>query len=166
MALPKLRSHFKPHKRVTEDGLIELPHGELVRPPSMTKQEFVREADINNILKQYSVTGMLNHVSANAAMGAYQDLPDSFDFQESMHTVKAAETAFMTLPAKLRARFDNEPSLFLEFASDPKNLDEMRTLGLAKPAPPPRPQDTEPSKEPTKDQPKAKGGGGGGVGEP
>jgi len=150
MTSPKMRSHYKPHKRVTEDGYIMLAHGELVRPPSMTKQEFLKESDINNILKQYSVSGMLTHVSAKAAMGAYQDLPDAIDFQESLHQVEAARAAFMTLPAKLRARFDNEPAEFLAFASDPANLEEMRTLGLAKPLPlqdPPEPQKQPPDEE-------------------
>lgn len=152
MAIPKLRSHFKPHKRVTEDGIIELAHGELVRPPSMTKQEFVRECDINNILKQYSVSGMLNHINSKASQGTYADLPDAVDFQDSLHQVEAARAAFMTLPSKLRARFDNEPAQFLAFVGDPANLDEMRKLGLAKPAPeePPAPSSPTPPSEPAK----------------
>lgn len=130
-------AHYRPHKRVTFDGKWTNPHtGEIVALPSMTKQEFKRECDINNIIKQFSTTGMLNHVSANAKLGAYLHLPDSYDFQESLETVAQAEKAFMTLPSKLRERFDNEPSKFLAFAGDPKNLDEMRTLGLANPAPP------------------------------
>jgi len=138
MAIPKLRSHFKPHKRVTEDGtILNRATGEYERPPSMTKQEFLKETDINNILKQYSVTGMLNHVSANAAQGRYEDLPDPTDFQESLHQVKEAETAFMSLPSKLRARFDNEPVNFLAFLEDPSNEQEARALGLLKALPEP-----------------------------
>lgn len=165
MATIKKRSHYRPHERIQEDGaIINFHTGQVVYPPSMTKQEFIKECDINNILKQYSVTGMLKHVSANAASGTYSDLPDAFDFQESLHQVEAARTAFMTLPAKLRARFDNEPAQFLAFCADPQNLDELRTLGLANPAPPPtRPPEEKPSQEATKPPPKAKGGDGEGM---
>lgn len=138
----KVMGFHRPHARVQEDGAV-FNHvtGELSYPPSMAKQEFAAECDINNILKHFSTTGMLNHVSARAAQGVYQDLPDAVDFQESLHLVRAAETAFMTLPSKLRDRFNNEPAEFLAFCSDPANLPEMRELGLTQPLPPqPAPQ--------------------------
>ena len=40
----------------------------------------------------------------------------------------------MTMPADVRARFNNDPALFVDFCSDEANLDEMRKLGLAVPA--------------------------------
>lgn len=141
MAKPTINGHYRPHKRMQERGEI-LNHvtGELFQPPSLTKQEFQRECDINNIIKHFGTTGMFNHVNARAAQGAYQDLPDAVDFQESLHTIKAAEDAFMTLPAKVRDRFGQDPAEFLAFMADPANLEEIRKLGLAKPleqAPPP-----------------------------
>lgn len=135
------RSHFRPHKRVQYTGeVVDLKTGELVKLPSMTKQEFKKECDINNIIKHFSVTGMFNHVNSRANQGAYQDLPDSVDFQESLNTIKAAETAFMSLPAKVRDRFGQDPGEFLAFMSDPANLEEIQKLGLTVPrpeAPPP-----------------------------
>lgn len=108
--------------------------------PSMTKQEFQAECDINNVIKAFSQTGMFKHVSTRAAEGAYTDLPEAFDFQESLHEVQRAREAFMTLPAKIRSRFGNDPAEFLSFTHDPNNLEELRTLGLANPPPlPPRP---------------------------
>ncbi|QCQ84588.1 internal scaffolding protein [Blackfly microvirus SF02] len=128
----KLHSFYRPHPRLQEQGeLVNPVSGEVTYPPSMTKQEFQAECDINNILKHFSVTGMLRHVSAKAASGAYQNLPDGQDFQDSLHTVQRATEAFMTLPSKLRARFDNEPSQFLSFVTNPANADELRKLGLA-----------------------------------
>lgn len=141
MSKPKKYSHYRPHERVLELGqVLDRRTGELIIPPSMAKQEFKRECDINTIVKHFSTHGMLNHVNAKAAQGAYQDLPDSMDFQESLHTIKAAETAFMTLPAKVRERFGQDPANFLAFMADPENLDEIRRLGLAQApqaAPPP-----------------------------
>lgn len=133
-------SHYRPHKRVREHGLVLTAAGEFVSPPSMTKQEFQAECDINNIIKHFSVTGMFNHVNTRASQGAYEDLPDQVDFQESLNTIKAAEAAFMSLPAKVRDRFGQDPGEFLAFLGDPANLEEARKLGLAaalKEAPPP-----------------------------
>ncbi|UDN67771.1 internal scaffolding protein [robinz microvirus RP_112] len=133
-------SFYRPHPRVTEDNLYTDPvTGELTLMPSMTKQEFQFECDINNVIKSFSQTGMFKHVSANASLGAYQDLPDGTDFQEALHEVQRAREAFMTLPSKLRSRFGNDPAEFLAFTHDPSNLDELRSLGLANPAPLPSP---------------------------
>lgn len=123
---------YRPHKRVPYTGtLVNNATGEVYTPPARTKQQFVAECDINNILKQYKATGQLRHVSAKASAGAYADLPDSVDFQESMNTVLRAETAFATLPARLRNRFKNDPNEFLEFVADPANQKELIELGLA-----------------------------------
>lgn len=143
---------YRPHARVQEKGELINPHtGDITTPPSLTKQEFKREADINNILKQYSKTGMLTHLNVRAREGMYADLPDAVDFQESLHLVRQAETTFMTLPAKLRDRFGNDPAEFLAFCSDPRNLDEMRELGLA--IKPPLPDATKSDKGPPAPEP-------------
>lgn len=135
MAKP-LNSFYRPHKRVTFDNLYLDPvTGELVQCPSMTKQEFKFECDINNVIKSFTQTGMFKHVSARAAAGTYQDLPDGIDFQESLHQVEAARSAFMTLPSKIRSRFGNDPAEFLSFAHDPANRAEMSALGLLNPPP-------------------------------
>lgn len=142
MAKPIVRDHYRPHARLQHFGtVVNNITGEITQPPSRTKQEFARECDINNIIKHFSVTGMLNHVNAQAAQGRYLDLPDALDFQQSMDIIKQAEAAFMSMPAKLRDRFGNDPMRFLEFTNDPENLDEMRKLGLATPLPPSRESD-------------------------
>lgn len=128
------RTFFRPHPRVQEKGLL---NGKAL--PSMTKQEFLQETDINNILKQYSQSGMIKHMRANAEAGGYQDLPDPQDFQDSLHQVEAARASFMSLPSRVRARFENDPVQFLEFVADPANAKELVDLGLAiaRPADPP-----------------------------
>jgi len=63
----------------------------------------------------------------------------------------------MTLPAKVRDRFGQDPAEFLAFLSNPENADEARRLGILKPqeaAPPPvKVEVTNP--EPKDPQPKA-----------
>jgi hypothetical protein len=66
------------------------------------------------------------------------------DLMGTMAMLSDAETAFMSLPAQVRREFDNDPLQFVDFASDPENVPQMRTWGLAPPEavpePPPAPQ--------------------------
>lgn len=143
----------RPHKRVQFTGeLLDHKTGELVRPPARTKQQFVAQCDINNIVKQFTRTGQFTHLAANAAKGTYTDLPDPIDFQDSMNLVIQAEQAFASLTAKVRNRFSNSPAEFLAFMADSANQEEAIKLGLAKDTrPPPAPPEGagKPPQEPT-----------------
>lgn len=97
---------------------------------SMTKQEFVDECDINNIMAQYQKTGMVNHVSR--FQGRYEDVTGAVPFHEAQNIVLAATDAFMSVPSSVRAEFDNDPGAFLAFVNDPANAEKMRKMGLLK----------------------------------
>ena len=136
--LTATRSAYVPHARVTEDNIqVDPVTGEVSVMPTMTKQSFKAECDINNILKQYRVTGQIAHISANARQGAYEDLPDPVDFQDAMNLVLEAQNSFASLPSKTRDRFGNDPAEFLAFMSDPANASEIEALGLTTPRPAP-----------------------------
>lgn len=145
---------YRPHRRSDTwctGELVNPKTGELYTPPSRTKQEFLAECDINNILKQYKITGQIRHISGKAAMGAYQDLPDPVDFQDAMNLVLESEASFATLPAHVRDRFGNDPVRFLEFMANPENQDEAIKMGLATDnRPPVPPADPPPAPEPAK----------------
>lgn len=157
-------SFYRPHDRVPyDDRIINEWTGEITYPERRVKQSFKAECDINNILKQYSVTGQIAHINQKAAQGAYVDLPDPLDFQESIELIRLAESSFSTLPAKVRDRFGNDPAEFLQFMADPDNQDEAIELGLAtrrpdssgdngggNPPPPPPPAAPPPPAEPPK----------------
>lgn len=129
-------SFYRPHRRVTEDNLYNDPvSGELTSMPSMTKQEFQHECDINNVIKAFKPHEMMALMQRNANLGNYVDLPDSYDFQEALHLVKEAEARFLTVPAKVRDRFGQDPAQFLAFLNDDRNRDEAIALGLVN-APP------------------------------
>lgn len=125
-------SFYRPHARVTAPTTeIDYWTGEVKIPERRVKQSFVAECDINTIIKQFSVTGQITHMSANAKNGAYMDLPDDLDFQTSMNIIREGEAAFASLPSKVRERFHNNPEEFLGFMADPANQDEAIKLGLA-----------------------------------
>lgn len=96
--------------------------------PSKTQQQFAEQCDINNIMKKYKQTGEITHL--NKKTGIYGDFSNMPSYQEALHTVIKAEQEFMTLPADVRKKFDNNPQQFVDFINDPKNDEEAIKLGL------------------------------------
>ena len=103
MAEQQIRSAYRPHKRVT----IKTGDG-------LAKQAFKEECDINTIMKKYEKTGLIAHVNAHG--GDYGDYLSVTDYHTAMTQITEAQEAFMSLPAKLRERFGNNPANFLAFA--------------------------------------------------
>lgn len=126
---PKYVGMYQPHSRFGDFNNTDPKTGEVY--PSMTKQSFVAECDINNILKQFKLTGQITHINEQARTGVYADLPDPIEFQDALSIVENAERAFASLPSVQRARWDNDPEKFLQFMQDPKNAEEIYRLGLA-----------------------------------
>lgn len=108
--------------------------------------------DINRIMARYENTGLLDHV--NRYQGRYGDFSESpGDFHEALNQTIRAREMFMSLPARIRGMFHNDPGEFLDFATDPENKDAMQEMGLlppaeqmtAEPSPAPAPDAPEPS---------------------
>lgn len=98
--------------------------------PSMTKQSFRDEANVNFIVSQYQKTGMLQHREVHE--GQYGEFAD-LDYHTAMNIVTSADQMFQSLPSNVRNRFANDPALFLDFVQDPENQDEMAAMGLREP---------------------------------
>lgn len=96
--------------------------------PSDTRAEFASEANINFIISRFQNTGQLPPVGHENLTYGYAP---AVDFREALEIVKKSEEIFANLPAKIRARFGNNPAEFLEFAENPANGPEMVSLGLA-----------------------------------
>lgn len=100
--------------------------------PSMTRQEFADECDINKLMERYERSGVWPLPPAGQSP-TYYDFVGMPDLQSAMHDLIDAEKAFASLPAKVRKEFDNDPLRFVEYASNGDNLEQMRTWGLAEP---------------------------------
>jgi len=126
--------------RIDGDGLndeVSQATGLQCLSPSLAKQSEKDSCDINVILRRYEKTGILpDLIKQDPQYGDFADVPD---FQAAHAIVSMAMAQFEALDAPLRKRFDNDPAQFLAFATDKANLEEMRKLGLAKPAPDPAP---------------------------
>lgn len=102
------------------------------RGVTRTKQSMAASCDINVLMGRYLRTGTVDHLAKH---GGTYGFADSRTFHEAMNLIRKAEEMFEDLPSGVRKRFGNDPAAFLDFVGDSKNLDEMRSLGLAKPAP-------------------------------
>lgn len=113
--------------------------------PSLTKQSFREECNINSIMARYEKTGLINHVvSRQPIFGDFSEIPD---YQTALNIVYTAEDQFLQLPAQLRKFFNNDPSFMLAYMQDPKNKAMCQKLGLL-------PQDTKPIKSEAEEPPK------------
>lgn len=104
--------------------------------PSLTVQSQKEEADINTIVRNFGVTGQLPQ---GVRVPEYGDFDAVDDFRSAIEAIRAAEASFLAMPSELRARLDHDPARFVEWCADVGNLEEMRKLGLAVPAPVPAP---------------------------
>jgi len=92
-----------------------------------TKQSFKDECDINNVMGRYLSTGEMPVINQRAP--EYLDVT-GIDYQSAMELVAGAQSLFEDIPSNVRNRFQNDPGLFLDFCSDPKNREEMAKMGL------------------------------------
>jgi phage internal scaffolding protein len=99
----------------------------LCEDPSLAQQHARDESDINTIVKRFGLTGEL---PSNVRTPTYGDFSDAMDYHTSLIAVRAADAAFMQLPADIRTRFNNDAGAFVDFVSDDNNRAEAEKLGL------------------------------------
>lgn len=97
---------------------------------SRTGQEFAEDADINNIMARYVKTGTVPmYIDRNMLDGDLHVM----SYHEMQNVIADANSSFNSLPAVVRARFDNDPAKFVDFALDERNVGELRELGMLSP---------------------------------
>lgn len=94
---------------------------------SLTVQSMAEDADINVIIARFGITGKMPE---NPVMPMYGDFTDVMDYRTALHAVMDASDKFMDLPAKVRARFNNDPQELMEFIANDDNIEEAQRLGL------------------------------------
>lgn len=145
--------HFARNPYNYDTDLASETTGQLNEEPSVTQQQFKEECDINTIAKNFGLTGTL---PTPVYLPTYGDFTEVEDFQSALHAIQRAEASFMAMPSNVRERFNNNPQKFLDFTSDSRNADELRSLGLFRDAPsPPVPQPSVPNPTPVTPAPNA-----------
>lgn len=102
----------------------------------LTQQSAKDECDINVII---------DRIKRGADLPSTADAPPRYadftsiptDLRECLNTVRLADELFMSMDAKVRRRFDNDPAKMLDFLNDEKNRQEAIDLGLVEAPPKP-----------------------------
>lgn len=116
------KSAYGPRDRVRLDATAET-HGTNV------KQSFRDEVDVNNVVTRFQATGVLPQGSPGREP-LYLDVAEFPTYQEAMNRVRDVEAFFQALPAETRELFENDATVFADWATDPRNVEEARQLGV------------------------------------
>lgn len=112
----------------------------------------------NKTEQAHKVTCNINTIMAKARHGqiieqrpggSYGDFSGEIDFHTAQNRIQQAYDEFMTLPATMRKRFNNDPGHLLEFLNNPENAAEAIELGIiARPVPEATPPEKAPETAP------------------
>lgn len=93
-----------------------------------THQEHLEECDINTIVNRWRQSGEVSH--RNPSEGGYGDFSSSDDYQTQLNRIQEADTAFASLPARIRALAHNSPARFIDMVDDQAELASLIEAGL------------------------------------
>lgn len=96
---------------------------------TLTQQQYADECDINNIIRQYTDTGIIKNLRDEQPQ--YIDVADLTDYQTSLNIVLDAQDQFFDLDAHTRDYFHNDPARLLAALNDPTQTESLIKLGLA-----------------------------------
>lgn len=95
--------------------------------PSLTKQSFARDADLNELVRRFGITKV---PVGSFDPSHYGDFTGAPDLREALEIMRDAQEQFEALPSRVRNRFQNDPALLFEFVQDPANREEGEFLGI------------------------------------
>lgn len=116
----------------------QLHQGIVFEEPSLTDQSQYKDTDINNIVRRYQVTGLLDSPgSVSFETLQYGDATLLPDYQTALDLVNSVESEFSSLPSEIREKFGHDPMQLLEALQDPTKQQMLQDIGLlSKPADP------------------------------
>jgi hypothetical protein len=100
-------------------------------PETKTQQQFKDACDINRIVAQYAKGVMPIGNDAEPLLNLEEGFYGVTDFQTAMNAVRRGQEAFNALPSATRAHFQNDAQKFVDFVTNPDNIEAVRDLGLA-----------------------------------
>lgn len=100
------------HPYQRDADAISLSCGLDTGPDSKTQQQFAREADINWILEQFSQGREIPENFRPMMQGDYSGIGT---YQELQNAAREAHEHFLTLPAKIREEFQNDPDMLYKY---------------------------------------------------
>ena len=108
-------------------ALVSQESGLECKDPSLAQQHMKDECDINVLVERFGVTGSMPVAPLEPSYGDFSGVGD---YHTALNKIKAADEAFMALPAKIRAKFDHDPNALLNYLQNEENRDEAIQIGL------------------------------------
>lgn len=93
--------------------------------PSMTQQHMASECDIHSIINKYVKTGQAP-IARKAP--TYGDFSGPSELHSVLNGLRIFKERFFALTPEMRARFNNDPTLFADFISNPNNASAVAEL--------------------------------------
>ena len=134
------------HTNATAEGIV-------FTEPSMTQQHFKDETMIDNILQKYAETGFLTDPFTPKRPIQFGDFSNVSDFQTAQNAIALATEYFESLPANVRASFNNSPQEFLNAHNDPAQRSKLEDLGFVAPEEPKASESTSQETSPANPEP-------------
>lgn len=88
------------------------PHSITFTQPSKTVQSFQKSCDINNIMRRYQKTGVIEHINRNEPR---YGIATGQTFKEAMDLLASAQAMFDELPSEARKHFNHDPAAFFDY---------------------------------------------------
>lgn len=96
--------------------------------PSRTKQSDMERCDLRYQLARFQKTGLMGNLRSDEPL--YGDFSEVDDLITAQNRLVDLEEQFMSMPAALRKKFDNDPLQMLEWLQKEENFDEAVKYGL------------------------------------
>lgn len=109
----------------------QLHQGIVFEEPSLTDQSQYKDTDINNIVRKYQVTGLLDSPgSVPFETLQYGDATLLPDYQTALDLVNNVHEEFSSLPSEIREKFGHDPMQLLDALQDPTKKEMLQDIGL------------------------------------
>lgn len=102
-------------------------HHPILTDTIKTDQSYKKSCDINNIVKQFSKTGILPNSTKIPQYGDFSEAPT---LEAAFDVAHAASKAFQSLPSDIRKLLGNDPSQLENFIANEDNKEICLKYGL------------------------------------
>jgi phage internal scaffolding protein len=118
-------AHQSKRKRVAIDCTDYDENGE---PFTLVEQHHKDALDIKQIIRNAKKGIISNHLKKYD--GQFMNLPNSVDYHGAQIVIAKAKEMWATVPAKVRASFNNDPSAYVDFMQNPENYEKIKDMGM------------------------------------
>lgn len=100
---------------------------------SKVQEQFADACQTDTIIRKYNTMGINPFIASGGSQ--YLDTTQIPDFVCAQNAHIKVKEYFEGLPSDVRLEFNNDPMQFAEVASDPRNADYLREIGVLEPLP-------------------------------